>query len=301
MLKKYFLLTVIILFASWPYVRGAVTAVTAGGRTYRFHDSSILHYSGSYSGIVQRGRLAKNTHAKIGGNTVVFAQDTDLEFYISGKIALGYLAADTLCRAGSKKILFMKGSRIDFYESGNVSKGYLARDCTMVVGGKRFRFKQGTEEIEDIELYKSGGIKSASLSGTCTVRIGENRLTSHHIIGFRKSGSIGWGFLNAESPVIAGGRTIRCTGGPYHQIAFHKNGNVQECVLEGPQRLMAGGREIIFESRIVFSPEGKILRGILGEDTGFQGGNYTRYTTVTLRYNSRGRLTGMECFRHPRK
>lgn len=301
MWNKYFLLTAVIVFAVWSQVSGGVKAVTPGGIMYRFQDSSILHYSGSYSGIVQRGKLLEKTRAAIGGNTVVFAESTDLEFYISGKIALGYLAGDTLCRAGSRKILFRKGSRIDFYESGNVSKGYLARDCTMVVGGKRFRFKKGTEEIDDIELYPSGGIKSAPLSGTCTVRIGGNSLTLHHIIGYHKSGSIGWGFLKAESPVIAGGRTIRCTGGPYHQITFHKNGNVRECVLAGPQRMMAGGREIIFESRIMFSPEGKILRGTLGGDTAFQGRNYTRFTTVILRYNSRGRLAGMECFRHPRK
>ncbi|HPJ38129.1 MAG TPA: hypothetical protein PLT75_06775 [Spirochaetota bacterium] len=301
MAKKYLLLTVIILFGAWPNVRGAVTAVAVGGSMYRFHDSSILHYSGSYSGIVQRGKLAENNTVTIGQNTVVFAKDTDLEFYIPGKIALGYLSADTLCRAGSRKFLFRKGSRIDFYESGNVSKGYLARDCTMMVGGKRFRFKKGTEEIEDIELYKTGGIKSAPLSGTCTVRIGGNSMTLHHIIGFYKNGSIGWGFLNAESPVIAGGRTIRCTGGPYHQITFHNNGNVRECVLAGPQRLMAGGREIIFESRIMFSPDGKIIRGTLGEGTGFQGRNYTRYTTVILGYNSRGQLTDMKRFRHPRR
>lgn len=299
MRNKYLLLTAVIFFAVWSQASGGVQAVTLGGIVYRFHDSSILHYSGSYTSIIQQGKLIGNTPVILGGNRIVFAKDTELTFFLSGKIGLGYISEDTLCKVGNYKILFGKGSRIDFYESGKVSKGYLARDCAMTVGGNRFRFKKGTEEIEDIEFYKSGGIKSAPLSGICTVRIGGNSLTLHHSIGFYKKGSIGWGFLKDESPVMVGGRTIRCTGGVYHQITFHKNGNVRECVLEGPRKLKAGGREIVFESRIMFSPEGNIIRGTLGEDTSFQNRSYTRFTPVILRYNSGGQLTGMERFRHP--
>jgi hypothetical protein len=283
-------------------VRGeSPTVVTLGGKRFAFKAESILHYSGSYEGIIQRGTLARDTAANIHGARFVFAKDAEIEFYLSGRIAIGHLSRDTLCSVGDRNYIFRKGSRIDFFESGKVSKAYLARDHDLAVGGRRFRFRRGDEEIHDIAFYKSGKIRKAFLSGKSTVRIGANALTMFERIGFDERGAIEWGHLKSDCAVRAGKQTILCAGGEYHQISFHTNGGVEECVLTGPQTVRAGGVALKLESRILFSADGKILRGTLGEETMFRNVKHSRYDTVTFRYDRRGKLAGMDRFEHPHR
>ncbi len=299
-MKPVIRLLFITLMLTYPLWASAST-VTVGGKAFQFRSGTVLHYSGSYEGIIQRGALARDTSANMHGTRFVFAKDTEVEFYPSGRIAIGHLSKDTPWGACGGNFVFRKGSRIDFFESGKVSKAYLARDHDLAVGGRRFRFRMGDEEIHDIAFYESGKIREAFLSGKSTVRIGANILTMFQRIGFNESGAIEWGHLQGDSAIRAGGRSIRCSGGEYHQIAFHENGGVEECVLAAAQDLDAGGFTVKLESRILFSEDGKIVRGTLAEETVFMNMKHSRYDTVTFRYDRRGKLAGIDRFEHPHR
>lgn len=299
-MKPVIRLLFITLMLTYPLWASAST-VTVGGKAFQFRSGTVLHYSGSYSESIQRGTLARDTAATMRGAAFVFGKGTDIEFYTSGRIAIGHLAKETAYGAGGRHFLFHGGSRIDFFESGKVSKAYLARDHGMTIDGRRFRFRRGDEEIHDIAFYESGKIREAFLSGKSTVRIGANILTMFQRIGFNERGAVEWGHLQGDSAIRAGGRSIRCSGGEYHQIAFHENGGVDECVLAEPQELDAGGVAVKLESRILFSADGRIVRGTLAEETVSGNRKHSQYDTVTFRYDRRGKLAGIDRFEHPHR